>query len=131
MNYILKHYKSYINTLILHYPIKYSNAFILKHVQTFNHLKDFLSIKYVSDIDLSDVNNEFITGFESYLHQFNRPSDTITVLKCVKSVCFIQMHSSIAYITHPMINRFGNDIRLNMYISSKSLKVVEPQLTLF
>lgn len=115
----------------MHYPNKYSNVFVLKHVKTFNHLKDFLSIKCLSDVELFDVNNDFIEMFEEYLDQFNRPNDTTIALKCVKSVCFIQMHTSVSYLNHPLISIFANDLSKNVWKNQKSTNIITAQLELF
>lgn len=122
MTHLLVEYKKYLKTLIVHYPHKYSNDFIIKHIQTYNHLKDFLSIKFTNDVEISNVNDEFIDTFMAYLEQFNRPVDSFNTLSCLKSVCYIQFYSSTQYISASFLNQPTNVHAVN---------VDKTQLTLF
>lgn len=131
MKYLLKEYKQYLNIIINHYPVKYSNEFVCQHIHTYHHLKDFFSIMHQQDVEIINVNADFIEMFKDYLAQFDKFVDTLNALKCLKSVCYIQMHTCTKYLTHPLLSTFATDVSINLSTNQKSLKTTQSQLELF
>ena len=48
--------------------VDYSKSTVTKYKTTVKHLKSYIRVKYKNDdINLEDINNRFVTGYESYL----------------------------------------------------------------
>lgn len=63
-----------------------NNATFQKYVCTYNHLKDFLECRQLDDINIRQVNVEFIDDFDSFIRQFNAHNSAMNLLGVVKRV---------------------------------------------
>lgn len=66
-------------------PKEYSAATLERYKTSLSHTVEFLRWKYkISDIDISSINHEFVTGYDSYL-RFVRKCANNTTVKYIKN----------------------------------------------
>lgn len=95
---LLEEFQIHNNEMLLLVPADYAMATYKRYTYTREHVKNYITYKYSSeDVELRDLDYEFISGFELYLKTIRKCNNnsTLKYISCLRKIIFRAMDKNI------------------------------------